>query len=56
MSKEYSAPAYWYSRFDRVGFLEQKAGVFMVELWRLLIEAQNSENGIVSEIDSSLAL
>ena len=28
------------------GFLETKTGLFMLELWKLLIEAQNEPNGI----------
>jgi serine/arginine repetitive matrix protein 1 len=32
------------------GFLEKNAGKFMLELWELLIDAQNSPNGIPSKI------
>ena len=38
-----------------LGFLEKNSGVFMLELWKLLIEAQNSENGIVRKEYSYLA-
>jgi hypothetical protein len=31
-----------------LGFLENNAGIFMKELWNLLLEGQDSEGGIVS--------
>ena len=30
-----------------LGFLSDKSGEFMLELWKLLLEAQEKDNGIV---------
>jgi len=35
-------------QIDLTGFLARNTGPFMKELWQLLIDAQNSPNGIVS--------
>jgi hypothetical protein len=34
--------------FSPLGFLEKQAAPFMKELWNMLLEAQNSPNGIVT--------
>ena len=35
-------------QIEITGFLEKKSSTFMIELWNLLVEAQESENGIVN--------
>jgi len=38
-------------QIDLTGFLAKSTGPFMKELWQLLIDAQNSPNGIVYFFD-----